>query len=39
MTINALLTAQIGTHPLLTGSPVQYSLIKAAEIVVKKINA
>ena len=39
MTINALLTAQIGTHPLLTGSPVRYSLIKAAEIVVKKINA
>ncbi len=39
MTINALLTAQIGTHPLLTGSPVQYSLIKAAEIVVKKINS
>jgi len=39
MTINALLTAQIGTHPLLTGSPVQYSLIKAAEIVVNKINS
>ncbi len=39
MTINALLTAQIGTHPLLTGSPVMYSLIKAAEIVVKKINS
>lgn len=37
MTINALLTAQIGTHPLLTGSPVQYSLIKAAEIVVNKM--
>ena len=39
MTINSLLTAQIGTHPLLTGSPVQYSLIKAAEVVVNKINS
>jgi NADPH-dependent 2,4-dienoyl-CoA reductase/sulfur reductase-like enzyme len=31
MTINALLTAQIGTHPLLTASPAGYPLIKAAE--------
>lgn len=31
MPINALLTAQIGTHPLLTASPAGYPLIKAAE--------
>lgn len=31
MTINSLLTAQIGTHPLLTASPAGYPLIKAAE--------
>ncbi|MEN8137834.1 MAG: FAD-dependent oxidoreductase [Bacteroidota bacterium] len=39
MTLNALLTAQIGTHPLLTGSPVKYSLIKAAEEVVRNMNS
>jgi pyruvate/2-oxoglutarate dehydrogenase complex dihydrolipoamide dehydrogenase (E3) component len=31
MSINSLLTAQIGTHPLLTASPAGYPLIKAAE--------
>jgi len=31
MPINSLLTAQIGTHPLLTASPAGYPLIKAAE--------
>jgi NADPH-dependent 2,4-dienoyl-CoA reductase/sulfur reductase-like enzyme len=31
MTINSLLTAQFGTHPLLTASPAGYPLIKAAE--------
>ena len=31
MPINALLTAQIGTHPLLTASPAGYPLMKAAE--------
>lgn len=31
MNINSLLTAQIGTHPLLTASPAGYPLIKAAE--------
>jgi len=31
MNLNALLTAQIGTHPLLTASPAGYPLIKAAE--------
>ena len=36
MTVNSLLTAQIGTHPLLTAPPTAYPLIKAAEIVAKK---
>jgi NADPH-dependent 2,4-dienoyl-CoA reductase/sulfur reductase-like enzyme len=31
MAINSVLTAQIGTHPLLTASPAGYPLIKAAE--------
>lgn len=39
MTINDLLVAQIGTHPLLTASPAGYPLIKAAEIVAKKLRA
>jgi pyruvate/2-oxoglutarate dehydrogenase complex dihydrolipoamide dehydrogenase (E3) component len=30
MDINALLTSQIGTHPLLTASPAGYPLLKAA---------
>ena len=38
MTVNSLLTAQVGTHPLLTAPPTAYPLIKAAEIAVKKIN-
>lgn len=38
MTINSILTAQIGTHPLLTAPPTAYPLIKAAEIVAKKIK-
>ena len=33
MTVNSMLTAQVGTHPLLTGSPIFYPLIKAAEAV------
>jgi NADH oxidase (H2O2-forming) len=37
MTINCLLTAQIGTHPLVTAPPTAYPLIKAAEVVSKKI--
>ncbi len=37
MTINCILTGQIGTHPLLTGSPAAYPLIKAAEVVAKNI--
>jgi len=36
MNVISILTAQIGTHPLLTGSPTAYPLIKAAEIVAKK---
>ena len=35
MTVDALLTSQIGTHPLLTASPIAYPLIKAAEMIAK----
>ncbi len=38
MTINSLLISQIGTHPLLTASPAAYPLIKAAEIIDKKMR-
>jgi len=38
MTISAILTSQIGTHPLLTGSPAAYPFIKAAEAAYKKYN-
>ncbi|MGC9307932.1 MAG: FAD-dependent oxidoreductase [Thermoplasmatota archaeon] len=38
MTVNSLLTAQIGTHPLVTAPPTAYPLIKAAEAAVKKMN-
>ncbi len=38
MTINSLLISQIGTHPLLTPSPAAYPLIKAAEIIDKKMR-
>ena len=31
MSVNSLLTAQIGTHPCLTASPAAYPLVKAAE--------
>lgn len=37
MSINSILTAQIGTHPLLTGPPTAYPLIKAAEVVAKSL--
>ncbi len=36
--VKALLTMQIGTQPLLTGSPAGYPLIKAAEVIVKKMR-
>ncbi|MEA2005502.1 MAG: FAD-dependent oxidoreductase [Acidobacteriota bacterium] len=39
MTVDSILTAQIGTHPLLTAPPTAYPLIKAAEVVAKKIKA
>jgi hypothetical protein len=38
MTVNSILTAQIGTHPLLTAPPTAYPLVKAAEVVAKKIK-
>ena len=36
MNVNELMTAQIGTHPLLTASPAAYPLIKAAEVIAKE---
>jgi NADPH-dependent 2,4-dienoyl-CoA reductase/sulfur reductase-like enzyme len=36
--VKALLTMQIGTQPLLTGSPAGYPLIKAAEVIIKKMR-
>jgi len=39
MTINSLITSQIGTHPCLTASPAGYPLIKAAEIIAAKMVA
>jgi NADPH-dependent 2,4-dienoyl-CoA reductase/sulfur reductase-like enzyme len=38
MTINSLLISQIGTHPCLTASPAAYPLIKAAEIIAKRME-
>jgi len=35
--VHTLLTAQIGTQPMLTASPAAYPLIKAAEIIARKI--
>jgi NADPH-dependent 2,4-dienoyl-CoA reductase/sulfur reductase-like enzyme len=37
MSINSILTAQIGTHPLLTAPPTAYPLIKAAEVIAKNL--
>jgi NADPH-dependent 2,4-dienoyl-CoA reductase/sulfur reductase-like enzyme len=36
MNVNAILTAQVGTHPLLTAAPTAYPLIKAAEVIAKQ---
>ena len=36
MIIGSLLTSQIATHPLLTGPPTAYPIIKAAEVIAKK---
>ncbi len=38
MTVNSLLTTQIGTHPCLTASPAGYPLIKAAELIAAKLR-
>ena len=38
MTVSEVMTAQIGTHPLLTAPPTAYPLIKAAELALKKIS-
>ena len=38
MTIHDLLVTQIGTHPMLTASPAGFPLIKAAEIVARKMQ-
>jgi NADPH-dependent 2,4-dienoyl-CoA reductase/sulfur reductase-like enzyme len=35
MSVNSILTGQIGTHPLLTAAPTAYPLIKAAEVIAK----
>ncbi len=39
MVANSLVTAQIGTHPLLTAPPTAYPVIKAAEQVLRKMSA
>jgi NADPH-dependent 2,4-dienoyl-CoA reductase/sulfur reductase-like enzyme len=38
MSVNSLLTSQIGTHPCLTASPAGYPIIKAAEIIAGKMK-
>jgi NADPH-dependent 2,4-dienoyl-CoA reductase/sulfur reductase-like enzyme len=38
MTVHDLLMTQIGTQPMLTASPLGYPLIKAAEVVAKKLK-
>lgn len=38
MSVNSILTSQIGTHPCLTASPAGYPLIKAAEIIHGKMR-
>jgi len=38
MTINSIITSQIGTHPCLTASPAGYPLIKAAEIIAARMR-
>ena len=39
MTVSAILTAQIGTHPFLTAPPTAYPLIKAAEMVTRRLRS
>jgi pyruvate/2-oxoglutarate dehydrogenase complex dihydrolipoamide dehydrogenase (E3) component len=38
MTAYSLLTAQVGTHPILTASPISYPLIRAAESVMTSLK-
>ncbi|MEA1876156.1 MAG: FAD-dependent oxidoreductase [Bacteroidota bacterium] len=38
MSVNSLITSQVGTHPCLTASPAGYPLIKAAEIIANKMR-
>lgn len=38
MTVDSILSSQIGTHPLLTAPPTAYPLIKAAENAARKIR-
>jgi pyruvate/2-oxoglutarate dehydrogenase complex dihydrolipoamide dehydrogenase (E3) component len=38
MTVDSIVVSQIGTHPLLTAAPTTYPIIKAAEIILKKIR-
>jgi NADH oxidase (H2O2-forming) len=39
MTVNNILSTQIGTHPLLTSPPTAYPFIKAAESIAKKLKS
>jgi len=38
VSVYELISFQIGTHPLLTGAPTKYVLIKAAESAISKLN-
>jgi NADPH-dependent 2,4-dienoyl-CoA reductase/sulfur reductase-like enzyme len=38
MSVASLLTAQIGTHPLLTAPPTAYPIIKCAEVIARKLG-
>lgn len=38
MTVTDILVSQIGTQPMLTASPAKYPLIKAAEMIAKKMK-
>ncbi len=38
MTVNTILTSQIGTHPLLTAPPTKYPLIEATKVICKQMR-
>ena len=38
MTADRMATFQLGTHPLLTASPVAYPIVNAAELAVSKMQ-